>query len=648
MGAEVRAGSAPARAATLGVCALLALAVLAVFGQTLGYGFLNFDDGAYVHENPLVSAGLTRAGVAAAFGGAQTFTWHPLTTLSHMLDCELFGLAPWGHHLTSILLHAATAVGLFLVLRRLTGAAAPGFFAALFFAIHPQRVESVAWISERKDVLSGFFFVLTLGAYERYARAHVSGARFPLGRYLLVLAGSALALASKPMVVTLPFVLLLLDWWPLCRLQGALGRRSLEKLPLLALSALVSAVTLATQAGAMTPEETLPLGARLENAVVAYAVYLRQLVYPVGLALVYPHPRAGLAAGTVLLSVLVLALVTAAAIALRRRQPFLLFGWLWFLGMLIPVIGLVQVGIQSHADRYTYLPHVGLYVLLCWGVASYWPERRLARGWALVPGAVAAGACLFLARAQVAHWRSSEELWRHTLACTSENSVAHAQLGVALQDAGRVDEAVEHYRRALAIQPDYATPRYNLGNVLAARGDLDGAIEQYRLAIAARADYGKAHTNLGAALAARGRTDEAIACFRRALELEPASSPARNGLGQALARRGELDGAIAVYREALRLDPRDAEAHGNLGIALGTRGQLEEALAELETALALEPDSPTRQGNLGLALELQGQRPRALEHYQRALALAEARGDQALAAVFRARLQGGPPQAPEH
>jgi Flp pilus assembly protein TadD len=596
------------------VCGLLVLAVLAVFGQTRGFEFLNYDDDDYVYDNPFVRSGLSFAAVADTLDYVHSFTWHPLTTVSHMADCELYGLDAGAHHLTNVALHAAAAMALFLVLLRMTGAFYRSAFVALAFAVHPLRVESVAWISERKDVLSGLFFMLTLWAYARYAEASAG----PLGRtavrpyYLAALGFFVLALLSKPMVVTLPFVLLLLDGWPLARLGDReaplrnLRARWVEKVPFFALSIACGIVTLRTQTGAMTLIETLPLGGRVANALVSYAVYLRQLFVPTDLAVVYPHARGGLPLWTVGGAALLLAGLTAAAVLLRRRMPFLAVGWLWYLGMLVPVIGLVQVGVQAHADRYTYLPHVGLLVMVAWGAAELWPKHLDRRGLAAL-AAVAAIVLIWLARDQTRHWRDSESLWRMTLERTEANSVAHAQLGIALEQSGETAEAVEHYRRAIAIQPDYATPRYNLGNVLAARGDVDGAVEQYRQAIRVRPDYARAHHNLGSALLRQGRRDE----------------------------------AVAQYREALRIDPSYAAAHDNLGVALAGQGEIAAAVEHFRRSLEIEPGSARTHALLAMGLEQSGDRAGAIEHYRRAMELAAASGDRRLAEQLRARLTPG-------
>ncbi len=621
----------------LGVGAILAVAVWAVFGQARHFEFVNYDDNVYVYENPLVGAGLSPEGVAEALSYVHGSTWHPLTTVSHMADAEIHGLDPGGHHLSNVLLHAAAAIVLFLVLRGMTGALWRSAFVALIFAVHPLRVESVAWISERKDVLSGLLFFLTLGAWARY----VADAR--VGRYLVALGCFALALMAKPMVVTLPCVLLLLDVWPLKRLGEGdapwrhLRARLVEKIPFFVLSAASGVITLSTQTGAMTSTEALPFSDRLGNALVSYVVYVRQLFWPLDLAVFYPHPKDGLSWWAVGLAAVALAAVTAAAVVLRRRMPFLLVGWLWYLVMLLPVIGLVQVGIQAHADRYTYLPHVGLLLMLVWGAAEAWP-RRLDRRWL---AAAAGGAVLVLvglARAQTASWHDSESLWRMTLARTTDNSVAHCQLGVVLGRTGRTSEAEEHFRRAIAIRPDYATARYNLGNILARRGDFGPAIEQYRRAVQIKPDYAYAHYNLGSALRSQGRLTDAVAAFRQALEIDPHSLEARLNLAATLADTGELAAAADEYRLALRDQPGSAAIHNDLGLVLARRGDLDGAIEHFRRSLEIEPEAPRTHAMLAMALARQGDRKDAVEHYRRALDLAAAAGDQRLVEQIRSRL----------
>ena len=412
-----------------------------------------------------------------------------------MLDCQLYGLHPGGHHLTNVLLHTATVIALFLVLRQMTGALWRSAFVAAVFAIHPLRVESVAWVAERKDVLSGLFFMLTIGAYVRYARRPWSPAR-----YGLVVLLFALGLMCKPMLVTLPVVLLLLDYWPLQRVEPA-GRLVLEKLPLLALSAASCVVTLLAQTGAIQSTESFSLPLRFANALVTCMVYLGQMVWPAGLAVFYPYPHNGLPAWEVVLAGMLLAGLSAVAWGERRKQPWLLIGWLWYLVMLLPVVGIIQVGEQAHADRYTYLPQIGIYVAVTWLVA----EWRSGTGRVALGGLMAACSRVLMVCAwkQTAYWQNSETLWTHTLACTTDNDMAHNNLGNDLLQKGRVDDAISQYQKALQIKPNYAEAHNNLGNALLQKGRVDDAIAQCQKALQIKPDYAEAHNNLGNALCKR-------------------------------------------------------------------------------------------------------------------------------------------------
>ena len=696
----------------LAVCGFLVLAVIAVFGQTARHEFINLDDQDYVYENRHVSGGLTCEAVAWAITAYHSGNWHPLTWLSHMLDCQLYGLKPGGHHLTNLLLHAAAAVLLFLTLRRMTGALWPSAWVAAVFAIHPLRVESVAWVAERKDVLSGVLFTLTLWFYARYAERPASWVR-----YLSVVATFALGLTAKPMLVTLPFVLLLLDYWPLGRFgvpgrsgtpcltplnyrplghfaplregskedeaipprptggpdnlsiwaaerQEALAtplvpggtpiaklsvppmRLVVEKIPLFVLAAASCAVTVAAQHEALRSLEQVAFRWRFANAAVAYVAYLGKMLCPAGLAVLYPLPKDGPPALEVVAAAAVLVAISTAVFAARRTCPYLLFGWLWYLGTLVPVIGLVQVGEQAMADRYTYLTQIGLYAAIAWGAAhaaGSWRSR--CPGFAAVSALVVA-ALIVCAWQQTRCWRDSETLWTHTLACTSRNSTAHYNLGLVLAGRGQADEAIGHYRKALKIEPDRLEAHNTLGNALAARGQADEAIAQYRQALEIKPNDVVAHNNLGYALAGRGQLDEAIGHYRKALEIKPDDVVAHNNLGLALARRGRVDEAIFQYREALEIKPDYVKAYSNLGNALFRGGHVDEAIAQYRRALEIKPDYAEAHFNLGLALAGRGQVGEAMEHYQKALDLAIARKDKALADVIRAQIRSHPFAAP--
>jgi tetratricopeptide (TPR) repeat protein len=585
----------------LAVCGFLLLAVFLVFGQTIGYRFVNYDDDQYVFENARITRGVTLQGIAWAFTHSQVGHWHPLTSISHMLDCQFYGLWPGGHHLTNVLLHAATAIVLFLVLWQMTGGLWSSALVAAVFAVHPLRAESVAWVSERKDVLSGLFFVLTLAAYTFYVRRP-----FSWGRYLAVVSLFAVGLMAKPMLVTLPCVLLLLDYWPLGRMSrdGAFHvprRLIVEKLPLVVMTVACSLAALLTQRKVMVSMESMPWRWRLSNALVSYVVYLKQFFCPTGLAILYPHPKDTIPAWSVIASAGVLAAVSAAALLWRRRYPFLLVGWLWYLGMLVPVIGLVQLGMQARADRYTYLSQIGIAIALVWGavqVAGSSPYRRW--GVAAVSVLVVAG-LMGGAWQQTRYWRDSETLWIHTLACTSQNSVAHHNLAAILAGRGQIEEAIAHYRRVLEIKPGDVKALYNLGNLLAGRGQIEEAIAHYREALAVRPDHARANCNLGVLLAGRGQGDEAIAHFRTALETRPDYAEAHDNLGAVLAGRGQAEEAIAQYRKALEIKPDFVEALGNLGNVLAARGRVEEAITQYRKALNLA----TQQNNQVLADSMQ-------------------------------------------
>ncbi len=598
----------------LAVCAGLVVLTAIVFGATADHGFVNYDDEPYVLENPHVARGLTVEGLRWAFTQSHVSNWHPLTWLSHMADVELFGLThPGGHHLTSVLLHAATAVVLFLVLLQMTAAGWPSAFAAALFAVHPLHVESVAWIAERKDVLSGLFFVLTVAAYVGYVRRPPS-----VPRYLLVAGLFTLGLLSKPMLVTLPFVLLLLDYWPLERLSietpphaapVAQRRRLavvtplvLEKLPLFALAIAAAVVTYVVQDSARGSLSHLTVWSRVANALNSYVAYLWMFVYPARLAVFYPHPGDALPSWRTVGACLVLGLVSAAALIWRRRHPYLLVGWLWYLGMLVPVIGFVQVGSQAMADRYTYLTQIGLYIAAAWGamhVAGTSPSRR----W--ICGVAACVVILILSAAasrQVWYWHDSETLWNHALVSTARNHEAHNHLARALALRGEADQAISHYRQALEIRPDFVEAHNNLGNALASRGDSAAALAHYRTALNLKPDYVEAHNNLGLALADRGQLEAAIAEYRRALTFDPDFAAAHYNLGNALAARDDIDGAIAHYDSALAIRPEFAEVHNNYGTLLAARGQADAAIAHYQRALAINPQFASARRNLALVL----------------------------------------------
>jgi Flp pilus assembly protein TadD len=542
-----------------------------------------------VYENPQVIHGLNLEGIKWAFTHSMTGNWLPVTVMSHMLDCQFYGLHAGGHHLTNLLLHAATAILLFLVLRQMTGALWRSAFVAAVFAIHPLRVESVAWVAERKDVLSGLFFMLTLGAYVRYVRKPPS-----LGRYLTVMFLFAIGLMCKPMLVTMPFVLLLLDYWPLNRVANVTDatvtdrryknhfpiprRLILEKLPLFGLAVAAGVATLFAQKVAIQPFEQISLPLRVGNALISYVTYLGQMFWPSGLALLYPLTAGGVGVSKVVPSLVVLAGISTGVFVLRRR-PYLLTGWLWYLIMLVPVIGIVQVGAQARADRYTYLPQIGLYLLLTWAAADLcarWRYRRQVLGAA---AGIMIAALMGFAWKQTSYWRDSESLWRHALACTTDNFIGHSNLGNALFNKGSVDEAIAHFQRVLQITPDYAEAHNNLGDALLKKGSVDEAITHFQMALQINPDFAEAHNNLGNALFNKGSVDEAIAQFQMALQINPDSAGIHNNLGCALCQKGRVDEGITHFQKALQIRPDYAEAHNNLGKALLQKGNVDKAIA---------------------------------------------------------------------
>ena len=574
----------------------------AVFGQTTRFPFTNYDDGDYVYENPFVTNGLSWRSVGWAFTHFHASNWHPLTWISHMADAQLYGPNAGGHHATNVVLHTISVILVFLVFRRMTGALWRSAFVAAVFAVHPLRVESVAWVAERKDVLSGVFFMLTLGAYARYTQA-AHRARW----YLAALGCFAAGLLAKPSLVTLPFVLLLLDRWPLGRFAPGAARRLLvEKVPFLALSAGSCVATVFAQTRAIVPIAGLPFAVRCGNAACGYAAYLWEMVYPVDLVVLYPLRAAPW--WLVVPSLVVLAVLSAAAIFWRRKCPWLVVGWLWFLGMLVPMIGLLQVGSQAHADRYTYLSQIGLYVAMTWTLAEWAGTRRGRRAILAGAGATVLATLAVCARGQVTYWRSSEALWRHTLACTTRNHLAHNLLAVALGQEGRPDEAFAEFQKSLRIYPRDAGTHFYMGVYLAKHGQTDEGIRHLRLSLRLAERNPGAEANLGLALATQGRTTEATIHYRRALEYDPDFVEAQNDLAWTLATTSHPDQRDGV--EALTLAQRACEATSykdptyldTLAAANAEAGHFSEAARWARAAVALSGSDPALQKDLAARL----------------------------------------------
>ncbi len=606
------------------------------------YPFLIFDDYRYVVDNAHVSAGLTLEGIRWAFTTVHEANWHPLTWLSHMLDCQLFGLNPGPHHVVNIIIHGISVLLLFLVLHRMTKAFWQSAFVAVVFAIHPLHVESVAWIAERKDVLSGLFWMLTLGAYVRYVERPV------IKRYIPVLGFFALGLLTKPMLVTLPCVLLLLDYWPLRRIRfGILETRSdkaavvsgnikknkkeklrattkpatanipgvvsfplvsvrfliQEKIPLILISLISCAVTIYAQdrGGALQNLKLYPLTERIANALVSYVLYLGKTFWPFDLGVFYPYP-ASLSMVYVLFSALLLCSITAFVIVASKRFPYLIVGWLWYLGTLVPVIGLIQVGGQSMADRYTYLPLIGICLMIGWGMTDLPKGRPFQKNILTVSAMVILVMLSVVSWRQLDYWHDNISLFRHTIAVTKNNAMASACLGKSLLNEGKVEEAIVHFKEVIRIDPAFLDAHIKLGNALMAQGKIEEAVAHFEEAIRINPAYVDAHINLANALTAQGKSQEAMRHLTKALTLRPDDPEVHYNVGIFLAGQRDIPRAIDQFREAIRLRPGYAKAHNNLGSALLLQGKIADAVTQFEEALRIDPGYKMARTNLQDAL----------------------------------------------
>ena len=581
---------------------LLGMAVMtfAIYAQVIGHEFITLDDPTYIQENSMVNRGVTRAGIAWAFTTFYATNWHPLTWISHMIDCQLFGTNAGHHLLVNALIHVANTLLIFWLLLRTTHARWPSALVAALFALHPLHVESVAWTSERKDTLSTFFGLLSLIAYVRYAEAP------SIRRYASVAITLALGLLAKPMLVTWPFVMLLLDYWPLRRFQrskvssqwSVVRGLVVEKIPLFALTAASVVMTLIAQSrgGAVRTLAHEPVTLRLANALVSYAKYLLLTFWPNDLAVYYPF--AGIAAWQIIGAAFLLIGITALCLSQGAVRPYLIVGWLWFLGTLVPVIGLVQVGGQIMADRYFYIPSIGLFIAIVFGLAD------IARSWRVTPllsAGIAAGILLLLAtltNAQIRRWRNSFTLFEHTLAVTPPNLRIEHNLGLAFGVSDRYDEAAAHFEKALQIDPNFYDGLVVMGVTRAHQGRLPEAIEYFQAAIRLQPATPKAHVQLAHALWTQKRDQEALEEVERASQLAPKDADILADFGLALELVGRIPEAIEQFHEALRLNPNNAEAHANLGLALLASGKPRESIPEFEIALRLKPELTGAADNL--------------------------------------------------
>ena len=580
----------------------LAVVTLAIYAQVIGHQFITLDDPTYIQENSMVNHGLTRAGLAWAFTTFHVANWHPLTWISHMVDCQLFGMNAGGHLLVNALVHAANTLLVFWFLLRTTHARWPSALVAALFALHPLHVESVAWASERKDTLSTFFGLLSLIAYVRYVEAPSSI------RYVWTAITLALGLLAKPMLVTWPFVMLLLDYWPLGRWQSAKSKAQekklikliLEKIPLFILVAASAVITLIAQSrgGAVRTLAHEPLALRLSNTLVSYAKYLLLTFWPNDLAVYYPLAPGGIPGWQIVGAAFLLIGITAFCFLQRKIRPYLILGWLWFLGTLVPVIGLVQVGGQTMADRYFYIPSIGLFVALVFGLAD------LVKSWRVAPslcGGISAAALLILAtltNVQIQRWHDSFTLFEHTLSVTPPNLRIEHNLGVALGASNRFDEAATHFEKALQIDPNFYDGLVAMSVTRSHQGRMPEAIEYFQAAIRLQPDTPKAHVQLAHALWEQNRDQEALEEMRRALQSAPGDADIRGDFGLALAMVGRLPEAIGQLQEALRLNANSAENHNNLGLALLASGKARESIPEFEAALRLKPELKGAADNL--------------------------------------------------
>ena len=631
------------------ICLGLVVGTVMAFVGVLSCDFVNYDDPAYISANTHVHNGVSVASVVWAFTSIHGGNWHPLTSISHMVDCQIFGPKPGWHHSVNLLFHIANTLLLFAVLARMTEAPWRSAIVAGLFAWHPLHVESVAWVSERKDVLSAFFWILTIGAYAMYVErskignttdlnssSSSSSVRNPDPRepnqklqfnpyYASSLFLFLLALMSKPMVVTLPFTLLLLDYWPLRR-NAALGWTKLvvEKTPFFILALAGSVVTFLVQraAKAVLPLAVQPLSHRVANALVSYFRYLEKMVWPDHLGIFYPLVTS-LSPQAVIGATLVLAAATVLAVALRRSSPYLITGWLWFLGTLVPVIGLVQVGQQSMADRYAYVPLIGIFIALVWGLADLSKRwRRATRNALATAAAFVLWVCIVLTESQVHFWQNSAALFDHALTINTNNYAAHYYLGRALEDRGQDKQAMLHFNAAQQLQPGWPPPLSHLGACLERQGDTQSAMDCYESALKVQPDYSPARISLASLLAREGKIDAAANQYQEGLHCDPNAPDLHYNFGNLLVSQGKLAEAVGHYRESLRIDPDSPDAHNNLGVVLLTQGAAAEAVEQFRDALRLRSDFPQAEDQLGTALQRLGRSDEARQHFAAAVRLA--------------------------
>ncbi len=604
----------------LAVCLALAIITLGSFSGMRHNDFVRYDDFTYIKTNPNVQQGITPESIKWAFNIGYAANWHPLTWISHMVDVKLFGLDAAKHHMMGLGLHTASALLLFLAFSAMTGSLWRSAFVAALFAVHPLHVESVAWAAERKDVLSTFFLMLTLLSYAWYV-AKPGAAKFAAAVVFF-----ALGLLAKPMLVTLPFVLLMLDYWPLRR-KESWGKLAIEKTPFMLLAIGSSVLTFIAQhsAGAVQDFQSYSPAVRVENALVVYVSYIGKMIWPARLAIPYPHPGAGIPIWQVITSALILAMLTAGFVRYSKVKPYLIVGWLWFVGTLTPVIGLVQVGGQAMADRYTYIPLIGLFVIVAWLVPDALDRLKLpsaTKTAALATVSVAVLIALSVVTAkQVAVWKDTVSLFHHTISVNPKNSGALNNLGAFLQERGQLAEAEGYLRQAVEFDPTYAQARRNLGNTLFDLGRADEAIASYRAAIRLEPKSIDGYASLARALAGDGQVEEAIRAGETAVRLdtEGKNADAANNYGLALASAGRFDEAVVEFKRAAVLNPTMPEAPHNIGYALALHGKFAEAIPYYAEAIRVDPTFAAAHGHLAEALFREGDRTSAYNELQQCL-----------------------------
>lgn len=572
--------------------------IVGIYFQVYRFEFVGFDDNEYVYENPHVITGISLKNIAWAFTAFHSNNWHPLTWISHMMDCQVFGLHPGWHHLVNLLFHILNSVLLFLVFLKMTGALWQSAFIAAVFAVHPLHVESVAWVAERKDVLSAFFWMLTLWGYQAYIKLP------EIKRYILVLLFFVLGLLSKPMLVTLPFVLLLLDYWPLGRIQFPekqwdfknciilQKKLILEKIPLFILSGVSSVMTFGAQShgGVVKSFETFPMTNRISNAFVSYLAYIGKMIYPENLAFQYPYPETlDLWKGVV--AICLVLLITFLSIRMAPKRPYFIVGWLWYLGTLVPVIGFVQVGMQSMADRYMYIPMVGLLIVVSWGLAEIIQKWKATKKLSVASAMIIIPLLMSVSWKQIGYWATSNTMLDHTLKVTSNNYIAHDTLGVNLFLAGKTEEAIYHYLKAAQIYPKNYYTQFNLGVARFQQGKIDEAIAHYTKAVSLEPNYAKAHCNLGAAFFQKKEYEKAAAHFLKAITIDPGYVDANYNLGILYYAEGKMDAAISCFLKVTEFRSDFADAYYYLGLAFDKKGAADNAVRNFQAALRLQPNS---------------------------------------------------------